>query len=36
MSILAEVFAGTMMQMQNLEIQETAHLENIVSCVIWN
>jgi len=33
-SIPAEVSVDTMMQMQNLEIQEIAHLENIALSVI--
>jgi hypothetical protein len=33
-SILVEVFVGIMMQMQNLEIQEIASLENSVPSVI--
>jgi len=32
-SILAEAYVGIMMQMLNLEIQETVHLENIVQFV---
>ena len=34
MSILVEVFVDIMTQMQNLEIQEIIHLENIVFYVI--
>jgi len=34
LSIPAEVFVDIMMQMQHLEIQEIAHLKNIVPYVI--